>query len=141
MSLSYQEKSIWTSLITQGLIFGYYFGTVGWTSGHVGNLFVGAVVLSFIVQIFYPFVGTRSRTATKDERDRAIEGKAYRNAYHFLVVGVILMLFNGLTGTVFGWPIPGGQSVIFTANLMILLLALTQIFKSATQLILYRRDV
>ncbi len=142
MSLSYQEKSIWASLAGMIVIYGYYFTTSGLTGGMTVSFFLWTAALLVGIQIIAQgYLAIRSRVERKDERDLAIDGKAYRNAYFFLMAGVFLMIANGVTGTFFGWPVAGGRSVLFLANLMLLLIVLTEIFKSVTQLVLYRRGV
>ena len=92
MNLSYQEKSIWGSMIGTLLMCGYYFAT-----GHL----IFSVVMLIVVEIIYNIaLAIRSVPEPKDERDRLIEAKAYRNAYLALVTGVVGNIFVPLTPVV-----------------------------------------
>jgi hypothetical protein len=120
MNLSYQEKSIWGSMIGTLLMCGYYFAT-----GHL----IFSVVMLIVVEIIYNIaLAIRSVPEPKDERDRLIEAKAYRNAYLALVTGVVGNIFVPLT------PVVAAQ-IVFGA------LVASEVAKSVTQLYYYRKGV
>jgi hypothetical protein len=121
MTISYQEKSIWGTLVATLVIYGRYFAM-----GGRGSLALTIVLLA-IVQIVYQIIlATGSERAPKDERDHLIESKSYRNGYLLLIVGLILCM-----------NVPSGRSV----NAMLMAIIGAEIVKSATQLYYYRHGV
>jgi heme/copper-type cytochrome/quinol oxidase subunit 4 len=122
MSLSYQEKSIWGSLIATILVYGRYFA-----SGSHG--LVGTIVALVMIQIIFQIViALADKPQPKDERDRLIEAKAYRIGYLLLVTGTIVCM---------GYGFQSGPTI----NALLLALMASEIGKSATQLYYYRRGV
>lgn len=118
MNLSYQEKSIWGSLIATLLVYGGYFG-----AGAKGSL-IGTVILLVIIQIVCQIaIAIAARPEPKDERDRQIEAKAWRNGYVLLVTGTLVCMLGP------------------TARWLLLALVVSEIAKSVTQLYYYRRGV
>ena len=120
MNLSYQEKSIWASLIATLLVYGRYFA-----SGSQG--LVGTIVALTIIQIAaQTALALADRPQQKDERDRLIEAKAYRVGYFLLVTGAILCM-----------------NIVSRPPVKALLMAVVaaETGKSLTQLVYYRRGV
>jgi hypothetical protein len=121
MNLSYQEKSIWGSLVATLLVYGRYFA-----SGAHGGL-VGTIIVLVVIQIVCQIaIAVADKPQPKDERDRLIDAKAYRTAYLILVTGIILCM------NIVAAP---------TVNAMLLALVAAETVKSVTQLYYYRRGV
>lgn len=89
LSMSFRERSAWVTLVVLLAVYIPYFtrishlaerGTLSFPT--LVDLFVSALVLQIIVAVIAQIaisIGTRHEA--KDERDRAIEAKAFRNAY------------------------------------------------------------
>ena len=120
MNLSYQEKSIWGSLIATLIVYGRYFA-----AGSHG--LVGTIIVLVIIQIVcQSAIAIVSKPEPADERDRLIAAKACRNGYFLLVTGVIACMNIGIN---------------LGVNALLLALVVSEIGKSITQLYLYRRGV
>jgi hypothetical protein len=118
MNLSYQEKSIWGSMVATLAVYGVYFG-----SGARGGL-IGTIILLIIIQIVCQIaIAVVARPEPKDERDRTIERKAWRNGYVLLVTGTLVCMLAP------------------TARSLLLALVVSEVVKSASQLYYYRRGV
>lgn len=149
MNLSYQEKSIWGSMVATIIVFGWYFATTpvfradGLTrSGRLGHM-ASAVVLLVIIQIVYQVVvALKWRAEKKDERDIQIEGRAFRNAYFLLTTGALAAMPAVVIVGEFHQP---GQTQLISPylaiDILLLFLVAAEIVKSATQLFYYRRGL
>jgi polyferredoxin len=93
-AMSFREKSAWVCFISTLVVWIPYFAYVIQLFGR-GELFAGPIVAAFIGAVIFQTVlgivafiviAIRSREEPKDERDLAIESKAYKNAYFVLVV-------------------------------------------------------
>jgi hypothetical protein len=139
MSKSFQEKSVWISLIAVSLIFGYYFVRIFQMISKnqidvVKNavLFISVVIMVVVTEIiFHIIVAVRTRPEAKDERDRIIELKATRNAYFILIAGVFLS-FVCLAFSL--------QSFIIV-HVIMFFFVLSEIAKFISQLFYYKRGV
>lgn len=119
--ITYQEKSIWGSLIATLIVYGRYF-----TSGSPGGL-VGTIVALVIIQIIaQTVIAVASKPEPKDERDRLIDARAYRAGYLLLVIGIILCMNIAVSPTV---------------NALLMALVVSEVGKSITQLYYYRRGI
>ncbi len=120
MNLSYQEKSIWGSLIATLIVYGHYFA-----SGSHG--LIGTIVVLVVIQIIcQSAIAIASKPEAADERDRLIDAKACRNGYFLLVTGIIVCMNVGVN---------------LGVNALLMALVAAEIGKSITQLYLYRRGV
>jgi hypothetical protein len=136
MGLTYQEKSIWGSLIIILVAFAYYFaglfgGTAG-TSAPVVDIprLIAVVGIIIVVEVIYHIViAVKSGGSPKDERDQLIDTKAYRNAYFFLSVG----LFAAIASAV--W-IPD-----MTAHVLIVAMVIAECSHFVSQLYYYRSGI
>lgn len=139
MNKSFQEKSIWISLVTISLIFGYYFvrvfkmasqDEINITQSIV--LLISVIVMVIIVEvIFHIIISLKSRPQALDERDRLIELKATRNAYFVLVLGIFV-------------PIAGIAAQVrpfIVAHVIMFIFVLSEIAKFLTQLFYYKRGI
>ena len=123
MNLSYQEKSIWGSLIATLIVYGRYYAL-----GARGSLVVTVIALIIIEIVCQGVISVLSRPERKDERDRVIAARAYRVAYTILVAGVLTILFIS-------------DFVAPTVKTLFLALVVADAGKSVTRLYYYRRGV
>jgi uncharacterized membrane protein HdeD (DUF308 family) len=139
MNKSFEEKSIWISLLTISLIFGYYFvrivQMVSQDDINVAQsivLLISVIVMVIIVEVvFHIIITLKDRPEALDERDRLIELKATRNAYFVLVFGIFL-------------PIVGIAAQVrpfIVAHVIMFIFVLSEITKFLTQLFYYRRGI
>ena len=140
MNLSYQEKRIWINLSTQGLVYGVYFfelwrGRV--TVGALVNVIVAITVLQIALQSVLAMTARRER---KDERDLAIERRAYRNGYNILV-GALLACLALLALPAFDPTLRQEfqPSPFHVINVLLLALLVAEAGKLLSQLVLYRK--
>jgi hypothetical protein len=126
MNLSYQEKSIWASLLAMLVVYGYYFATS--QPADLLRMTLAVVTLVVVQVVFQIAVAVSSKVEKKDERDRQIEARAYRNAYLILVCG-------GL------WVIYLSYGAFPVAQAVLAALVLSEVAKSVTQLYYYRQGV
>jgi hypothetical protein len=142
MNLSYKEKSIWASLISTIIVFGYYFffAIKVFNNPEIENmmlvgLFIGAVVFIILIQIFSQIViaiaNRKEAEKGEDERDNLIELKTTRVSYFILVLGVWITAFSILVIS----------SPIILVNLIMFFFILAEIVGYSLQLIYYRRGI
>lgn len=138
--MSYQEKSILTSLILTVIIFGFYFvkvfGTISPTDSGLVNgivLFVGAVLyivlLEIILRIILPIFHKNEPRSISDERDKIIQLKATRVSYIILVFGMFfatISLFLSL-------------APLLIANIVLLFFIIAELTGYSIQLFYYRK--
>lgn len=151
MSLSRREMSLWGSLLITLAATAYYFVTLVGMVTAVGALPVGRVVLLWIVTVglvivaevgFEISLAVFTRDEPPDERDRLIAARASRVAYVVLYVGAMLAVVHIAMGSIAS-RVEG--LVLFgpfmSANLVVLVLNLSEIARWSSQLWLYRRGV
>jgi len=142
MKMSFQEKSIWISLISTILIFGYYFTQAisVFNNPDVHNtnligLFIGIIILVVIIQIasqtIVAIVHRKEVEKGEDERDNLIKLKATRISYFILVFGIWITVISLL---IF-------QSTLVMANIIMFFFILSEIVGFTSQLFYYRRGV
>ena len=140
MNLSYQEKRIWINLSTQLLVYGVYFFEL-WrnrvTVGALVEVIVAIAVLQIVLQSVLAITARRER---KDERDVAIERRAYRNAYNILV-GALLLCVSLLAVHAFDPNIHHEfrPSPFHVINVLLFVLLVAEAGKLLSQLVLYRK--
>ena len=139
MNKSFHEKSIWISLATISLIFGYYFVRVfKMASQDQINvvesivLLISVIVMVIIVEVvFHIILALRTRPEAQDERDRLIELKATRNAYFVLVFGIFLPIAC----------IAASVRPFIVAHVIMFIFVLSEIAQFLSQLFYYRRGI
>ena len=144
--MSFREKNAWICLLSTIAVFVPYFGYVFKLFAKGDNaiaLYVGAFVVAVICQIVINivaqiFIAMRSKQEPKDERDVAVESKAYRNAYLVLI---------SLAWTVVFVPAPAmvGPSQLstplFMGQLLLLCFIVAEAVKYLTLVVCYRRGI
>lgn len=137
MSASFEEKSVWIQLGAMTLSLGVYFVIAGrrLAAGardmpEFAALFmVSVVVMVVLLIIAYTVAALTGRTEGRDERDRLISWKAEHRSAWLLAVGVL--------GAVTCMAL--GIDNVWTANLLLLSLALSEILGFVLQILSYRR--
>lgn len=145
-----KEIYTWSSLASSAVLLTFYLIAVfGWPdslegySDYVTGIFwkvLGiAVAIEIILDLMKEFnVGG----VQKDERDKLIEAKGYRNAYYFLMVALITLSGNIFLSDLISKA--GGEHVFLsipfmTLHLLVITLFVAHITKSATQLFFYNK--
>jgi hypothetical protein len=134
IGLSFQEKSIWMTLVANVAVYAFYFWRVlaigEGDPARVGALFGEVVVLLIVVMVAgHVVLAIAHRPERKDERDRRVATLAARNAYYVLASGGFCAL--GVAALSVG--------TFWYAQALLLALVLAEITKSASQLVYYRR--
>jgi hypothetical protein len=134
--MSFREKSAWISVLSMAAIYGYYFWSVVRDRPHghfrVGGLLetiVALVILQIVLTVAVAIFSPKEAKAPRDERDKLIELRSIRVAYAGLATAVAMACFFGA----FNPPI------IFNTNALLFILVTTEIMRSASQIIQYRR--
>lgn len=140
MNTSYHEKSLWVSLVSTILVFGYYFvkafglfGGQGRSGTSLIFTFISAVVVLIVIQIttqiYLTLTDRKAVEAGQDERDRSINQRTTRMSYTILVIGI--------------WVSVGSQALksdpTLLVNLLMLSFIIAEIVGYINKLIIYRR--
>ncbi len=144
MNLSFTEKSVWISLVSTVLVYGYYFvrvfeqagnpdfGTMN-TLGLFVRVVIAIVVIEIVLHSLMAVAGRRKDGSEpdqrKDERDNLIDLKSARIAYGILGFGVVC----SAGGVLFS------DNAVLMANIILFFFILSEVVKFATQLFYYRR--
>jgi cytochrome b subunit of formate dehydrogenase len=144
MDMSFREKSAWACLVTTGVVFIPYFMFILQLASK-GELllprvivaFVGAVLAQIVLSsIYMTVIALRTRQEPRDERDTAIENRAFRSAHWTLVIALWLLVLGG----VFLAPVfPQLISVVFVGQLALLSFVLSELAHYGTLIHGYRR--
>ena len=136
--MSFKEKSAWISLLSMSIIYGNYFWSIegqGLNTGglHFGNLLVTTILLvtlQVMLHIAVAVISPKDAKAQLDEREKIIELQSTRIAYGGLVsVMVLACIFGALD-----------PSIKFNTNELLFILVATELLRSASQIINYRRS-
>ena len=147
--MSYQEKTNIVSLLCAVIIFALYFYFVrqnyqaGLYAGAQGNaligksflwLMAGGVILNIVAHIGFNIIyaiikGEVNPSFVVDERDKLIELRALRLAYHTFAVGFVIAMI----------ALTFEQSVFVVFNIIIPSCALAAFAEGIMQIYLYRR--
>ena len=156
MDLSYQEKSIFGSLVAVMLVYGGYFaasfrdfGETDFDGAAVARLTMTVIAIIVIEVVFQVVLAIAARHQPADERDTLITFRGYRNAYLFLSTGAGLLVTYAIVASLVRHVAPGQfMSVSFfrlmsspylLINLVLLVMVAAEVFKFLTQLYYYRR--
>lgn len=140
MNISFREKSLWISLVSTVLVFGYYLVRALHVRHHPEQTeqllvtFIGAIMFLVIVQIVlqsYLAIRSRNEADIIDERDKLIELKSIKVAYVILMIGVWLSVVSLLLH----------QSAIFMLNVIMFFFICAEIVSYILQLVAYKKGV
>lgn len=139
MSASFEEKSVWIQLGAMSISLGVYFvlaarmlgSGVREMSAFAALFLVAVVVMVVLMIVAYGIAALLRKPERRDERDRLIAWKSeYRSAW-LTAVGIL----GAVTCMV------AGVNNVWTANLLLLSLALAEILGFILQIVSYRRGV
>lgn len=101
------------------------------------SIFFKVFLFVLVVEIILGILKNKNEVE-KDERDEMIAGKGYRNAYHFLMIAVVTVLFQMMMENVLGLHslIYGTLSLI---HVLIYVVLFSSIINRGTQIFYYRR--
>ncbi len=136
--LSYQEKSLYGSLVAELLVYGpYFFLHQNNSVNKVAGMIVGILVLQIILQ---SAIAAFTRNRTTDERDRLILLRGYRAGYITIVSFMVLGLgMLWLHATAKDLPLHSGMLALHFLSVFFGMLVIADIVKTATQIVAYRR--
>ena len=150
--MSFREKSAWIGLLINIVVFGPYFlkvfaplrrGDLELDWGGLLGTFIGACVLLGILSIVFNIaLAIHERDEPTDERDRAIEAKAFRVAYYVLVTSCVLAGFALFAlGGVAELPVleHSAPAYALMSQVLLLGLVLSESAHYVTQVVSYRR--
>jgi hypothetical protein len=137
-SLSYREKTLYVSLLTELVVYGPYFflhreNSVNTVAGMIISIIVLQIILQSIIAAF-----TRNRLT--DERDKLIELRGYRAGYititTLMVLGLGMLWFHATFGNL---HLDAHAIGLHFLSVFFGMLILSDIVKTATQIVVYRR--
>lgn len=149
MDLSFQEKSVWVSLIAIVVVFGYHFSEVFGTtevitSGDFVVRLIGVIIMLVVIEIALHILIAVSEIqdaadgGAMDERDRLIATRASRNAYFVLFIGVLIMIGTIVAGDLKNDP---GITPVMSANLLLLAIVVAELVNFGSRLFYYRSGI
>lgn len=139
MPASLEEKSVWIQLVALVLALGAYFAIaarllaagVREMPAFAALFAVAVVALVILLIVGHVIAAIASRPEPRDERDRLIAWRAEHNSSWLVGVGVLA----AVTAMV------AGIDNVWTANILLLALALSEILGFALRLLYYRRGL
>jgi hypothetical protein len=138
--LSYREKSLYASLLTELCVYGPYFFLHQHNSvNKVAGMIIAIIVLQTILQ---SIIAAFTRNRITDERDRLIELRGYRAGYltiaSLMVVGLGMLWFHATVGHL---PLDNRMMGLHFLSVFFGMLVIADITKTATQIVAYRRAI
>jgi hypothetical protein len=140
IGLSYREKTLYASLLVELFVYGPYFlfhdqNSVDKVAGMIALVIVLQIILQSAISIF-----TRNRIT--DERDRLIELRGYRAGYltitALMVVGLAMLWLHTQSGQLHMDPRMLGLHFL---SVFFGMLVISDIVKTATQIVIYSRSL
>jgi hypothetical protein len=138
INLSYREKSLYASLAAELFVYGPYFFLHHENSvNKVAGMIIAIIVLQMILQSIIA-IATRNRVT--DERDRLIELRGYRAGYltiaSLMVIGLGMLWFHATVGHL---RLDSRMAGLHFLSVFFGMLVISDITKTATQIVAYRR--
>ena len=139
-TLSYQEKSLYGTLLADLLVYIPYFVYVMHHPTTLASI-VGTILVLIVAHIvLQTVIAIASRNRVTDERDRHIAGLGYRNAYFVLVTmilgGMALLWLHAVDGHLN----PSHMGLHFLSAFLGMVV-ISELVKIVTQLVAYRRSI
>ncbi len=139
-SLSYREKTLYTSLLIEIVVYGPYFFLHHQNSvNKVAGMIVSIIVLQIILQ---SLIAALTRNRVTDERDKLIELRGYRSGYlvlaSLMVLGLGMLWFHATVGHI---ELDNPMVGLHFLNVFFGMLVISDITKTATQIVAYRRAI
>ena len=138
--LSYREKSLYVSLVTELVVYGPYFFLHQKNSvNKVAGMIIAIIVLQIILQ---SIIAALTRNRITDERDRLIELRGYRAGYltiaSLMVLGLGMLWFHATVGH---FQFDSRMVGLHFLSVFFGMLVIADITKTATQIVAYRRPL
>lgn len=146
--LSFQEKTIWCSLLVLIAAASYFFGRIffGIATGAplapapLARLAIGLLLVMVAAEVLLRIViATFSGEEPKDERDDLVEARSARNAYYILVTGLMFLAGHAALNALFGRG--NGVDIHMAAVFILFALVVAETSHFVSQLFYYRRGV
>ena len=138
--LSYQERTLWGSLVAELVVYLPYF-FVNLHQANSVNKVAGTIFAIIVLQIIVQsIIAAVTRHRMTDERDKLIQLRGYRAGYltwvSLMVVGLGMLWFHSLAGN---FPVHAGFVGLHFLNVFFGMLVISDIVKTVTQIVAYRR--
>lgn len=139
MNASFEEKSVWVTLLSMLVAFGFYLFVasqmlqeeVTSATPYLPILGISVVILVGVLTIGHIAVAVVNRPEGRDERDRLIAWKAENYSSWVLGLGVIAAIFGLTVSLESAW----------IANGLLVFMYLSEVLKHILQIYYYRRGV
>ncbi len=138
-SLSYQERSLWGSLVAELVVYlPYFFLNLhrATSVNKVAGTIFAIIVLQIVIQ---SVIAAVTRHRIKDERDKLIQLRGYRAGYltlaGLMVVGLGMLWVHSARGD---FPIHEGFVGLHFLNVFFGMLVISDIVKTVAQIVAYR---
>ena len=147
MDISAREKNIWLELlITIGISVYYFFKTYqlnGWSevaSVEMGLVVRNVIFIAIVATVILYTLFSRQPEEDEDERDKLIKAKGNVCAYYCLTLCCVFLVGHIFINEISMLPsrLPEVDGA-FLAHLLLIALMLTEVVKSSTQLVAYRK--
>ena len=139
--LSYQERTLWGSLVAELVVYlPYFFFHHRNSVGKVAGMIFAIIVLQIILQ---SIIAAATRHRITDERDKLIRLRGYRAGYLTLVSLMVLglgMLWLHTLANAGHFPVEGQRLALHFLNVFYGILVISDIAKTVAQIVAYRRD-
>jgi hypothetical protein len=140
LSLSYREKSLYASLVAELVVYGpYFFLHHENTVDKVAGMIVAIILLQIILQ---SLIAAFTRHRLTDERDKLIELRGYRAGYltitSLMVLGLGMLWFHATFGDL---HLDSRMIGLHFLNVFFGMLVISDVVKTATQIVAYRRSI
>jgi hypothetical protein len=137
-NLSYQERSLYGSLVVELVVYLPYFFLHGYNSvGKVALMILAIIVLQILLQ---SLIAAFTRNRTTDERDRLIQLRGYRAGYFTLasvmVLGLAMLWFHA---NYLSFPMNSSWLGLHLLSVFFGMLVIADVVKTITQIVAYRR--
>lgn len=142
--MSKQEIYAWTSVLSSlSIVIIYTVFAIGlpenWAEveSQLASIFFKVFLFVLVIEVILGILKNNNEV-DKDERDEMIAGKGYRNAYHFLSIAVVIVLFQMIMENILGFHsfVYGTVSLVHVLMYAVLV---ASIINRATQIYFYRR--
>jgi len=138
LNLSYREKTLYASLAVELAVYGPYFIFHRQNSvAKVAGMIIAIIILQIILQ---SLIAALTRNRVTDERDRLIELRGYRAGYltlaSLMVIGLGMLWIHVVVGN---HAMDGRMIGLHFLSVFFGMLVISDIAKTATQIVSYRR--
>ena len=139
-NLSYQERTLWGSLVVELVVYlPYFFFHHQNSVAKVAGMIFAIIVLQIILQ---SIIAAATRHRMRDERDKLIQLRGYRAGYltfvSLMLLGLAMLWFHTTRGE---FPIHGQMLALHFLSVFYGILVISDIVKTVAQIVAYRRGL